>query len=52
MMKKVKLVKPKREPRGAFTVAQLLTQIDPVEIERLNDSVKRLGDDKVGNEVW
>jgi len=48
----VRSVKPKRKPRGAFTVAQLLTQIDSEEIEELNASVKGFAEDKVGNEAW
>jgi len=44
-------VSSKRKPRGAFTVAQLLSQVDPEEIAKLNASVKRFAEDKAGNEA-
>jgi len=40
-----------RHPRGTLTVDQLVSQIDSVEIEKLNASVKGFAEDKVGNEA-
>ncbi|PPC63857.1 hypothetical protein C1Y41_04220 [Pantoea sp. ICBG 1758] len=48
----VRSVKARRKPRGAFTVAELLTQIDPQEIDELNESVRGFAEDKVGHEAW
>ena len=42
----------KRSPRGAFTVEQLLHQIDSNEIRQLNDDVKGFADLPKGNEAW
>lgn len=42
-----------RKPRGAFTVAELLGQIDREEIATLNNDVKEFtGADPVGKEYW
>lgn len=43
----------KRTPRGAFTVAELLGQIDKTEISALNEDVKEFtGTTPAGKEYW
>jgi len=41
-----------RKPRGFYTVAQLLSQIDEKEIEELNASVEGVLAGRAGNEAW